>query len=158
MPEQWRTAFLAQARSEYALFQQLRNDKSVAPCHKLHLLQMATEKLAKAFGTPPGQRPPRTHKAFVNFVQTAAANPRVRRASHFAQRGQFAAYANSLLPLAQSIEDLSPEGDDHPNPEYPWEQNGQVVSPLEHDWRGLSLQSVPMLKLLQFLDDCFLLP
>ena len=78
MPDQWRTAFLKQARADYALFRTLEGDGTVPVCHKLHLLQMATEKLAKASLTPPGQRPLRTHNAFVKFVQAAATNATLR--------------------------------------------------------------------------------
>lgn len=152
---EWRTAFLRQARSDYALFQTLRTQDDVPLCHKLHCLQMATEKLAKALQTPPGRRPDRTHTAFASFVQTATTNPQLRRISRYQNRAQYRAALSSLLPLAQSLEDLSPEGPDHPNPEYPWEQNGQVVSPLDYAWTGFQLQSPAMIRLLQFLDDCF---
>jgi len=43
-------AFLAQASSDYEVFQILLDlDRTVVPvCHPLHYLQMSTEKLAKA--------------------------------------------------------------------------------------------------------------
>lgn len=153
--DEWRTAFIRQARSDYALFQTLQTQDDVALCHKLHFLQMATEKLAKYFLTPPGARPDRTHNAFVNFVQTAQTDTKLSRVSRYENRKQYRAFVKSLLPLAQRIEDLSPEGPDHPNPEYPWEQNGQVMSPLDYAWIGFHLQSRPMIRLLQFLDNCF---
>ena len=38
----------------------------------------------------------------------------------FKSYSAFTAFINSLLPLASAIEGLSPEGGNHPNPEYPW--------------------------------------
>lgn len=158
MPMDWREAFLRQARSDYALFQRLQTEPSVPLCHKLHCLQMATEKLAKALQAPPGRHPDRTHNAFASFVQTATTNPQLRRISRYQNRAQYLAVVRGLLLLAQQIEDLSPEGPDHPNPEYPWEQNGQVMSPLDYAWADFHLQSPAMIRLLQFLNDCFSLP
>jgi hypothetical protein len=43
----WQLAFLKQARSDWETYQRI--DDPVWPtCHRLHFLQMATEKLAKA--------------------------------------------------------------------------------------------------------------
>jgi len=79
--DDWRTAFLLQARSDHAAFRLLldaaRNDPALL-CQCLHYLQMTTEKLAKGFLTPPnGPRPPAVHHAFTRFVQTARGNDRL---------------------------------------------------------------------------------
>ena len=42
-------AFYAQASSDWALYKRLADLDDVALCHKLHYLQMACEKLAKAY-------------------------------------------------------------------------------------------------------------
>ncbi len=53
MPMDWRSALMVQARSDFEMLNFLRFHN--APfCHQLHFLQMATEKLGKAFATAPG--------------------------------------------------------------------------------------------------------
>ncbi|MBV9849685.1 MAG: hypothetical protein JO250_08350 [Armatimonadetes bacterium] len=158
MPMDWRTAYLEQARSDHAMLRRLLTDKTVPLCHCLHYLQMATEKLAKGFLTQPGgARYRRTHDAFVNFLIIAKGSPDLQKACGFTQRRVFAAYLDSLRDLAQDVENLSPEGNDHPNPEYPWEQAGVVISPLAYPFSNLDLyqQSPKMAKLLKFIADCF---
>ena len=118
---------------------------------------MATEKLAKGFLTPPnGPRPPAVHRAFSRFVQTARGNDRLRRECGSNSPRQFAAYLNSLMPLSSAIEDLAPAGDrDRPNPEYPWEENGAVIAPAEFAFTALDFKNPKMIKMLQFIENCF---
>ena len=153
----WRTAYLEQAKSDYAILLKLNRD--AAPlCHQLHYLQMTTEKMAKGFLTRNGgARYPKTHNAFVNFVILAARTPEFRAVSRFTTRSQFSAYTTSLLALARRVEDLSPDGEDHPNPEYPWEINGVILLPTEYAFNGLELDNPKMVKLLEFIADCFTL-
>ena len=138
----------------------LLKEDDVPECQRLHYLQMATEKLAKGFLTQPGgPRYPKVHDAFARFVKKfAKLNLNLQRACRF--EGNPAAYArclDGLGDLAQKVEDLSPEGGDHPNPEYPWEQNSLILSPLTHSSSDLDLreQSAKMVKLLNFIADCF---
>lgn len=156
MPMDWRTAYLRQAQADHAMLLKLLNDEEVPLCQKLHYLQMTTEKLAKGFLTPPGgARYPNTHNAFAQFVAVARGRREIRNACSFSQTRPFVAYIDSLRPSAQAVEDLSPEGGEHPNPEYPWEVNGDIVSPLEHPFQDLDLRSPKMLKLLKFIESCF---
>ena len=60
--------WLRQALSDYNLFRQLRHDRH-EPCHILHYLQMATEKLSKAYLWRAGHPPPKTHTGFVRFLR-----------------------------------------------------------------------------------------
>ena len=154
----WRTGYLRQAKADYDLFQRLANEQELNSCYRLHLLQMATEKLAKGLLTLPGAaRYPSTHDAFVNFVTVAKTRRDVRLACGFSRRDAYAAYIDSLRPQAQAVEDLSPEGEDHPNPEYPWVAGGNVISPLDYPFREIDLQSPKMIKLLRFIEDCLTL-
>jgi hypothetical protein len=151
----WRTAYLEQAKSDYAMLLKLNREEAPL-CHRLHYLQMTTEKLAKGFLTPHGgPRYAKTHDAFVSFVKLAGRRPDLRVASHFTNVSQFKAYVTSLLETAQKVEDLSPDGGDHPNPEYPWEEKGIILLPAEYPFTDLDLRSRKMIKLLQFIDDCF---
>lgn len=153
----WRTAYLEQAKSDYTML--LKLNREAAPlCHQLHYLQMATEKMAKGFLTQTGGiRYPKTHNAFVIFVKLAARAPDFRAASRFKDRGQFSAYTTSLLEMARKVEDLSPDGGDHPNPEYPWEENGIILLPTEYAFDDLALENPKMVKLMKFIADCFTL-
>jgi hypothetical protein len=157
MPHDWHSATLLQARSDYEMLLRLKDKDDVSVCHILHYLQMTTEKLAKAFLTPPGGRYPNTHDAFAKFVRVARGRQDFRTACGFIQAVPFRQYVDSLLPLAQAVEDLSPDGGDHPNPEYPWDSNGTIIVPVEYPFTALSLQSPRMLKLLKFIEICFLL-
>ncbi|HET6384178.1 MAG TPA: hypothetical protein VFJ58_12365 [Armatimonadota bacterium] len=152
----WRTAYLRQAQSDYDIYLQLLT--AGAPrCHQLHYLQMATEKLGKSYLCPASGDPPaRIHDAFVKFVKVSRARDDLRRIGAFARRAQYEAFINSLLSKAKEVEDLSPEGPDHPNPEYPWKAGGIVFSPLEYVFPTLDPKRDPrMLKLLQFVENCF---
>ena len=83
--------------------------------------------------------------------------PRLQQVCGFVQNRHFAAYLDSLRPLAQAIENLSPEGDEHPNPEYPWEQNGAIAVPVEYHFSDLDLADPKIIKFLRFIADCFTL-
>ncbi|MGI4789562.1 MAG: hypothetical protein ACRYFS_12005 [Janthinobacterium lividum] len=153
----WRTAYLEQAKSDYAMLLKLIREEA-PQCHRLHYLQMTTEKMAKGFLTQPGGvRYPKTHDALVTFIKLSAKRPDIRRVSRFTNANQFAAYAASLLNIAQKVEDLSPEGGDHPNPEYPWEEKGMILLPTQFAFADLDFRSRQVIKLLEFIDDCFTL-
>jgi hypothetical protein len=79
MASSWREAFYLQARSDYDLLL-LLNEQGAPLCHRLHYLQMATEKLAKGFQSDPAtnNRPIRSHAAFVRFMQLAKSRPELR--------------------------------------------------------------------------------
>ncbi len=114
--------------------------------------------MAKGFLTRKGgERYPNTHNAFVKFVALAARTPEFRAASRYTNRSQFSAYLTSLLEMAQNVEDLSPDGGDHPNPEYPWEIKGVILLPTEYAFGNLDLENPKMVKLLRFIADCFTL-
>lgn len=156
MPSTWRTAYFKQARSDYALFKQLILQADVPVCQRLHFLQMTTEKLAKGFQTPKDGLPPeRTHYAFANFVQLVKRTPALRRLCD-CKEIQVRPFLDSLLPIAVEIEELAPIGDrERPNPEYPWEVRGDVIAPIDYDFKQLDLKSPRMLKMLRLIESCF---
>ena len=148
----WRSSYLEQAKSDYTMFKSIDQ----APlCHRLHYLQMTTEKLAKGFLTQPGGvRYGKTHDAFVKFMRVAKGRPEFQSAAGFEQSSRFVAFVEGLLGTAQEVENLSPDGGDHPNPEYPWEVGGTIYLPTEYPFPGLVLTNPKMIKLIQFVDDC----
>lgn len=134
----WAEAFRRQAASDYQVFKQFSAAGSrVAVCHRLHFLQMATEKLAKSFLVGDSSEPPRqTHQALVTFLRVVSSRPEIRVRLKFGNDPkQFRAYINKLVPLAARIEDLAPAGGKtgRSNPEYPWlNSQQQVVCPADY--------------------------
>jgi len=133
----WQLAFLKQARADWETYQRI-DDPTWPMCHRLHFLQMATEKLGKALlvtGDMPLERITHTHAAFVKFL-------RVALNSHNLQNGlrmtysQVRAHFNRLLPIAGEIEMLAPTlAQDGPNPEYPWpDRAGQILAPIDYSF------------------------
>lgn len=155
MPHDWRSAYLTQAKSDYEILKSLIAAKAPL-CHRLHYLQMTTEKLAKGSLTlPGGARYPKTHDAFVKFVISARYRFPLQKACGFNHHVSYVAYINSLMLLAAEIENLSPEGFDHPNPEYPWEAGGVIFVPVEHTFAALDFEKQVMKKRLEFIENCF---
>ncbi len=156
-PRTWAAGFGRQAAADFATFEALWT-QDVPECHKMHFLQMACEKLAKAHlcgeGTPPGSV--QTSHAYV-----AKKLPVVLR--HQALSVNFSGRAARVLleeakHLAREIELLSPSvtaGGKRPeNCEYPWEdETGTLRSPLEWTFNPsrllLARSGRSMLKLLR---------
>lgn len=156
MATDWRSAYFEQAKSDYWLFRKFVEQDDVPLCQKLHYLQMTTEKMSKGFLTPAGYgKYNNTHNAFALFVVKAGDMNGLRRIRNITRKSAFNAYLNGLRPTAMAIEDLSPEGPSHPNPEYPWEVNGRIITPIAHDFPNLKLSNIAMKKMLDFLESCF---
>ena len=110
--------YLDQAKSDYEIFRFLGGR---APCHRLHYLQMCTEKLGKAYfyKRPPLSKP--SHVGFVKFLRNLSTERNVWKALGFGRREDFELYINQIQHLARKIEKLAPDlAGDGPNPEYPW--------------------------------------
>jgi hypothetical protein len=130
----WRDAFLAQARSDYEIFEKLNTPENPV-CHKLHYLQMAMEKLAKGFLCKGDNPPPkRSHYVLVGFLQISKHRPEWIRLLGYAGKDRvYASIVDSLLPVADKIERLAPGESDRMNPEYPWvDNNGSVNCPAHY--------------------------
>jgi len=163
MPHTWRSAFVKQAEADYAMFlllkDQLLGGEPGLRCHCLHYLQMSTEKLAKGVTSEMegGQRPPRVHDAFSKFTWAVKRSRKLQRECQCGTPQQFKQYLDSLLPLANQIEDLAPVGSvDQPNPEYPWEEKGDILTPVEYRFSDdLDFKRPKMIKMLQFISACF---
>jgi hypothetical protein len=115
--------FLRQANSDFQMFELLQpmvNRGAVEPCHGLHYLQMATEKLAKAYflGHAPIKK---THTYFSKFWRALRTRQRIRRALGYADSESFRNDLLMVAGLATAIEELAPAlADEGPNTEYPW--------------------------------------
>ncbi len=152
----WRRAYFIQATSDYKVLLLMLRSEDVNLCHKLHYLQMATEKMAKGFLTRQnGSMFPKTHDALVGFMRQARLNAALQGICGIGDKKSYIAYIQALSPLAQTIEDLSPEGTPHANPEYPWEVGGKIEIPSEFDFPSINLSEIKMQKMLIFLSCCF---
>lgn len=133
----WSSAYLEQARSDWEM-RSLMEENSVADCHCLHYLQMATEKLAKAALLRGGAKPEdlkKSHKAFIRFLRSSAKSPSLRQTFGFSAR-QLQESINGALPIAAEVERLVPGRDQlGSNAEYPWETpSGEVVVPASYEF------------------------
>jgi hypothetical protein len=144
--DDWRRAFARQAKADFQTWDRLQDHRDVPDCHKLHLLQMACEKLAKAHLCTEGSEPERIQASHAYF---AKAFPRIAE-YHYARmgqsRGKYKGVFQPMRLLAREIELLAPAVDDGgqrpDNCEYPWKlPDGSLRIPAEHAFSNLSLLS-----------------
>ncbi|MEW6112548.1 MAG: hypothetical protein AB1664_10505 [Thermodesulfobacteriota bacterium] len=154
----WRDAYLAQAWSDYQIFRVL-NKGRYPLCHKLHYLQMATEKLAKGFlYSSKGKPPQKTHYVFVRFLKVSKGRPEWRKKLGFDEHNSkaYATYIDSLIPVADRIEKLAPVGGDFDkvNPEYPWtDDKGDVNCPCRYSFP--EFEKTELIKIQKLVSDLF---
>lgn len=144
----WTQGYARQADADFQMYQALEQDNSVQECHKLQFLQMACEKLVKAYRCSVGEEPPslqtshavvadhlplvlREQALFVNFTGPKA-NQVLKHARH----------------LAHEIDVLAPavkRGGRRPdNCEYPWEDDGNTLHvPLDWSFHPSQLLVLP---------------
>ena len=129
-----------QAPSDQALFVDLRR-RGVHECHLLHYLQMATEKLSKAYLWRSGHAPPRTHTGFVRFLRAlldrrpSAELERIANALGFRRSMDLDNWIRGVLPVAYSLQNIAPaEAGDGPNAEYPWPHDHPERCPADYSF------------------------
>ena len=139
-------AFIRQARSDWFVYRHLAG-QGIPPCHPLHYLQMACEKLAKAYRLRDTgvivDEAVRKHAGFEKFI-AAFLNCPTMVAEYEGKDAQRAQLLKSSRHLAREIEKLAPAIDRAASPEnaeYPWEREGdtRIVVPCEYDYPSLSL-------------------
>lgn len=131
------TLWWQQAQSDHNLFLTLRR-AGADECHLLHYLQMATEKLSKAYLWRSGKPPPRSHTGFVRFLK-ALLDRRggelewIARALGFGRPGDLQNWVSGVQPLAYALQNIAPaEANNGPNPEYPWPHEAPRHCPATH--------------------------
>jgi hypothetical protein len=156
----WREAFFLQARSENEI-RKLLNRAKAEYAHQLHYLQMASEKLAKAYATTPGslEPPTLTHTGLVRLLRLLKSMPRIRRELGYVHTEAFRAFIDSLIPVAARIERLAPSlaSIHEPNPEYPWQdrQTQEIFVPAAFNFPDFKPTSPLMLKFERLLEAMF---
>ena len=133
--------FRAQARSDYEVYQLLARRH---PCHRLHYLQMATEKLAKVYFWRNGVFPGFSHHRFEPFLGALDSSGRgdFHRMFGYSDPRRFALQKASIFGLALRLQNLVPGGGNNgPNPEYPWPPNRPAESPIAYTFPEWQLWS-----------------
>jgi hypothetical protein len=131
--------FLDQARSDYEISQLLSRRDT---CHRLHYLQMCTEKLSKVWFWRSMNPPPGGHHTFQPFLRELHSSGRTdfHRMFGYSDARRLVLQWPSILDLALRIQQLVP-GPTNPNPEYPWPRNNPTNSPLNYqfsEWQDWS--------------------
>jgi hypothetical protein len=114
-----------QAKSDHAAFITLRR-AGIHECHMLHYLQMAAEKISKAYLWRSGFPPPRSHVGLMRFMRALmgrrrAELGRIATVFEYSRPKDMDAWLRQAAPLAYELQNLAPaEANDGPNPEYPW--------------------------------------
>jgi len=131
-------AYAEQSRSDFAVYS--IHLQEAAECHRLHYLQMACEKIAKAYRLRDlvsfNPEDLYSHVVFSKFITGFLKSKLVRRryVSQDAKRREVERYARSL---AAEIEKLAPAVDRERTPanvEYPWTAGAAVFVPCRHDY------------------------
>jgi hypothetical protein len=116
----------------------LLQEQDTAECHLLHYLQMATEKIAKAYLWQTGVPPARSHVGFRRFMFALLARngPDLRRIAKvfgFTRSRDMEAWVRQVSRLAQELQNPAPtESNNGPNPEYPWPHDSPAECPVEY--------------------------
>jgi hypothetical protein len=123
--------FLDQARSDYEIYGYLSRRDT---CHRLHYLQMCTEKLAKVYFWRGGVFPGYGHHKFEPFLRALDTNrPDFYLMFGYKELRRFNLQKPSIFNLASRLQNLAPSGGNlGPNPEYPWPPNRPTQGPLTH--------------------------
>ncbi len=142
-------AFYRQAQSDWDVYERLSEIADIPRCHQLHYLQMACEKLAKAYRLrdldSDVDELAAKHVGFAKFVNAFLRSPRVLE-EYAAKQSAHRAISKSAVTLARAIEELAPATARRHSPanaEYPWESGDDVVVPCEYAYPGLSLLDAP---------------
>ncbi len=137
--DDWTTAFARQADADlraWELYQEYPR-AAAAECHKLQFLQMACEKLCKAYVIRAGIHAPADVQGSHGFIVKhlpSIMKQEIANNQEFPKNRSWV--MSQIRQLCGEIEILNPamkRGNRRPdNCEYPWESGARVVSPLDH--------------------------
>jgi len=153
----WQLAFLNQARTDWEAYK--KAEELMWPvCHRLHFLQMATEKLGKALLVAAESNLgeiTHSHSALVKFMRVVSNNLDLHLQLGLT-KSQLKAQFKGLLPIAHEIEILAPAlAQDGPNPEYPrLDKSGCLCAPFDYSFPLIRLleshQGIRLLKYIEY--------
>jgi hypothetical protein len=152
---QYAQAFYDQAWSDWQIYKHLARSEKVPRCHSLHYLQMACEKLGKAYRLRRRDADVDAnvtrHVGFTKFVNEFLRSPAIM-ADYIGRAAQHREVCIRASAIAREIEKLAPAIDRAHSPEnaeYPWEQGdwetgtGEVLVPCRYSFPSLSLLDAP---------------
>jgi hypothetical protein len=131
MFEEWRIAYAKQALADLRPRERLLEHSDIPQCQQLHFLQMACEKLCKAFLCGQGETPEKLRQshAYIAGTLPVVARQQFARESVYIDRTWI---MKAIRSLARKIELLAPAVDDNgwspANCEYPWAGPGGTVT------------------------------
>jgi hypothetical protein len=118
-------------------------------CHRLHYLQMACEKIAKAYrcrDTDAKLEDLLTrHVGIVKFVGSFLASPLIKQ-EYAGRSAMLSSVSKMARQLARAVELLAPAVDHARTPanaEYPWESGNSVVAPCQYTFPNLAALQQP---------------
>jgi hypothetical protein len=145
----WALAYIKQGGSDFAMYQRLSAMPEVAVCHTLHYLQMAGEKVAKAYRfrdtDTADERLITEHVAFSQFIESYLGSPEMKQ-RYAGKHEKLREIVKLARKLAREIEKLAPAVDREASPanaEYPWLDDGRVITPCEFVYPSLTLLTEP---------------
>jgi len=125
-------AFYRQAASDWQAYKTLAATPDLARCHSLHYLQMACEKLAKAYRlrdtASDVDEIVSKHTGFAKFINSFLRSPALV-AEYKGRDAQHQSVCADAAKFAREIE------------KYPWQRGDHVLVPCEYDYPALSLLS-----------------
>lgn len=149
-------AMAKQAQSDYRVFEHLHRLEGVEPCHPLHYLQMACEKVAKSLAGITRRR----HDVFRRFVQDVASRDlSLMMRCGFRTKDQYVSHLRSVAHFALAVDQLSPAVEPPVrNVEYPYEASatgpGEHIAPCDAGFADVPLNSTQAVRFLRFLERC----
>ncbi len=142
------TAFIAQSRSDWSVYRHLIERLEFPVCHGLHYLQMACEKLAKAYRLRDSKAEVDAlvsrHTGFARFVGPFLST--VLKDEYRGKEAQLRGLIKCHRLIAREIEKLAPAIDRTTvpeNTEYPWERDVEVIAPCRYAFPSLQLLTQP---------------
>ncbi len=139
----WARAYARQARSDLAAREVLLTDGSLPRCHELHYLQMACEKLCKAYLCNGGAAAADLQSSHAYIAKTLPSIAQELLARSARQKVGRRWEVRAIAALARRIELLAPSvrggGAVPANVEYPWSgPDGDICIPAHHNF-GLDM-------------------
>jgi hypothetical protein len=123
----------------------LAAESRLPDCHELHYLQMACEKIAKAYRCRDTaadlEELLKRHIGFSKFMGSFLSSPSIQEA-YRGRSAQFREISRLARGLAREIEKLAPAVDRAGSPEnveYPWQSGDKVIPPCQYGYPSLSL-------------------
>ena len=140
-------AYASQSQSDFRVYEKFLQDAE--ECHRLHFLQMACEKIAKAYRLRDTPNFPEeklySHVFFSNFILSLLTSPQIK-IRYRSKNAKLQQMVRDGQRLSRQIEKLAPAVDREQTPanvEYPWIDGHSVFIPCLYGYTNFSLLTTP---------------